>query len=183
LSQIPSTEIFLMLIVSFFLCAAAIDGFSFSPPCPHSRTRLAALKNEHAEPSTPAASLPRRQFLATALIGVVSTCTVPQIAQARYVLDDETGDFVQVEEEDWQTSWRQRLDKAQTMSTDEVFKAARGAGNVDLKQGPESDASKKRRAMSACRDVDLRTKANAGNERECAARVFAGEVDFMVDQL
>jgi hypothetical protein len=171
----------LKLIVSL-LCAAAIDGFSCSSPCPHSRTRLAALTNDHVEPSTPIASLPRRQFLASALIGVVVT-TVPQIAQARYVLDDETGDFVQVEEEDWQTSWRQRLDKAQTMSTDEVFKAARGAGNVDLKQGPESDASKKRRAMSACRDVDLRTKANAGNERECTARVFAGEIDFMVDQL
>jgi hypothetical protein len=175
----------LKLIVSLLLCAASIDGFSFSSPCPHSRTRLAALDltNDPVEPSTPIASLPRRQFLASALIGVVTTCTVPQIAQARYVLDDETGDFVQVEDEDWQTSWKQRLDKAQTMSTDEVFKAARGAGNVDLKQGPESDASKKRRAMSACRDVDIRTKANAGNERECAARVFAGEVDFMVDQL
>jgi hypothetical protein len=174
----------LKLVVSLLLCAAAIDGFSCSPPCPHSRTRLAARTNDSVEPSTSIASLPRRQLLAFALIGVVTT--VPQIAQARYVLDDETGDFVQIEDEvepDWQTTWRQRLDKAQTMGTDEVFKAARGAGNVDLRQGPESDASKKRRALSACRDVDIRAKANAGNERECAARVFAGEVDFMVDQL
>ncbi|KAL3935894.1 MAG: hypothetical protein SGBAC_008673 [Bacillariaceae sp.] len=130
----------------------------------------------------------RRQFLQTsafATIGMLgaSLLTFPQAAQAQYVLDDETGEYVQVEDEDWQTAWRKRLDKAQNMSQDEIFKAARGAGNLELKDGPESDASKKRRAMSACRDAEIREKAKAGNERECTSRVFGGEVDFLLEAL
>ena len=69
------------------------------------------------------------------------------------------------------------------MSQDEIFQAARGAGNVNLKEGIESDASKKRRAMSACRDSSVRQKAQAGNEKECTARVFGGEVDFLLEAL
>lgn len=90
---------------------------------------------------------------------------------------------MEVEDEDWQTAWRQRLDKAQGMTQQEIFQAARGAGNVNLKDGQESDASKKRRALSACRDATVRAKANAGNERECTARVFGGEVDFLLEAL
>ena len=126
----------------------------------------------------------RRKFLWTSSSTILGLFSIrPQVASARYVLDDETGEYVEVQDEDWQTAWKQRIDKAQTMSTDEIFQAARGAGNVDLRDGPESDASKKRRAMSACRDTTVRAKAAAGNERECTARVFAGEVDFLLKEL
>jgi hypothetical protein len=124
-----------------------------------------------------------------ALVGMTGFATLAlllpavQPAQARYVLDDETGNYVEMEEADWQTTWKQRLDKAQSMSTDDVFAAARGAGNVNLNDGVESDASKKRRAMSACRDAGSRQKAQAGSEKECTARVFGGEVDFLLDGL
>jgi hypothetical protein len=130
----------------------------------------------------------RRDFFLRAAAGgatvaVVTLTAAPQAAMARFVLDDETGDFVQVEETDWQTEWKQRLDKASSMSQDEIFQAARGAGNLELRSGPESDASKKRRAMSACRDAGVRSKAGVGTEKECTARVFSGEVDFLLDAL
>jgi hypothetical protein len=111
------------------------------------------------------------------------TVAAPQTASARYVMDEETGEYVKVEDVDWQTEWKGRLDKASTMSRDEIFQAGRGAGNNDLRVGPESDASKKRRALSACRDAGVRAKAGAGNEKECTARVFGGEVNFLVDAL
>ena len=67
------------------------------------------------------------------------------------------------------------------MTTDEVFAAARGAGNLDLRDGPETDASRKRRAMSSCRDAGLRDKAGVKeNAKECNARVISGEVDFIL---
>jgi len=126
----------------------------------------------------------RRDVLKWAsLVAFCTETAVPSIASARYVLDEETGDYVEVEEADWQTAWKQRLDKASNMSKDEIFQAARGAGNVDLREGPESDASKKRRAMSACRDASVRSKVGVGSEKDCTARVFAGEVDFMLDAL
>eukprot|EP00980_Cylindrotheca_fusiformis_P006278 scaffold1340_cov122-Cylindrotheca_fusiformis.AAC.21 len=136
--------------------------------------------------------LSRRQFWTLASLAGASggvLVSLPPMARAasttsssRYILDEETGDYVEVEDEDWQTVWRQRLDKAQSMSTQEIFQAARGAGNVDLRK-EESSASQKRRAMSACRDANLRQKANAGSERDCTARVFSGEVEFMLNQL
>ena len=98
-------------------------------------------------------------------------------------MDEESGDYVEIEDVAWQTEWKQRLDKASTMSKDEIFQAARGAGNTDLKTGPESDASKKRRAMSACRDAGVRSKTGLADEKECTARVFAGEVDFLLEAL
>ena len=126
----------------------------------------------------------RRDFLKVAN-GLVwfGLTSIPKPAEARFVLDDETGEFVEVEETDWQTAWKSRLDKASTMSKDEIFQAARGAGNLELREGPESDASKRRRAMSACRDATVRSKAGAGSEKECTARVFGGEVDFLLDAL
>jgi len=62
------------------------------------------------------------------------------------------------------------------MSQDEIFQAARGAGNL-----PENDtpAARKRRALSNCRDAKARSTAQAGNEKECTARVLGGEVDFI----
>ena len=70
--------------------------------------------------------------------------------KTRYVLDDETGDYVEViDETDWQTEWKSRYNQMQTMSKDEIFAAARGAGNIDTKDlANESPASKKRRAFS-----------------------------------
>jgi hypothetical protein len=121
---------------------------------------------------------------ATAAV-VLTTTTTTSPANARFVLDSDTGDYVEMEDEEWQTAWKQRLDKASGMSKDEIFRAARGAGNVNLRddQADESPASKKRRAMSACRDATVRSNANAGNEKDCTARVFAGEVDFLLNIL
>lgn len=179
-----------VLIASLLLLLLAKSAIGFSPSTSSSsaaarsqsqcHTRLAVLKDNTVLDVS--SQVPRRQFFASALIGA-AIGAAPQIVQARWVLDDETGDYVEAEDEDWQTAWKQRLDKAQSMSTDDVFKAARGAGNLDLKQGTESDASKKRRAMSGCRDADLRQKANAGSERECTARVFSGDFEFMMNQL
>lgn len=131
----------------------------------------------------------RRMFLAKLATGIVATATATLIlpvqpAQAaKYVMDDDTGEYVEINEADWQTTWKGRLDKASTMSKDEIFQAARGAGNVELREGKESQASKKRRAMSACRDAGVRAKAQAGTEKECTARVFGGEVDSLLNAL
>jgi|AntRauTorckE5430_2_1112549.scaffolds.fasta_scaffold02431_1 hypothetical protein len=103
-------------------------------------------------------------------------------ANARVVLNDD-GDYEEVPEEDWQTTWKQRLDKANSMSKDEIFNAARGAGNLQLKDGEESDASRKRRAMSACRDSNLRSKAGVNDAKTCNNRVMIGDSRFILDQL
>jgi hypothetical protein len=123
-------------------------------------------------------------FFAAAGLAAAAVIVTPTAAVARYVLDDETGEYVEVDDVDWQTAWKQRLDKASSMSTDDIFQAARGAGNTELRSGPESEASKKRRALSACRDATVRRRtAGAGTEKECTARVLAGDVDFMLDSL
>jgi hypothetical protein len=69
------------------------------------------------------------------------------------------------------------------MSKDEIFNAARGAGNLQLKDGEESDASRKRRAMSACRDSNLRSKAGVNDAKTCNNRVMIGDSRFILDQL
>lgn len=173
-------------IVASLLCSTLeVAGFSSlgKTAVRKLETRIHASKDDSLEFE----EAHRRQFLQTTTISIMSllgaSSACPQEAQARYVLDDDTGEYVEVQEEDWQTAWKQRLDKAQSMSQQEIFQAARGAGNLDLKDGPESEASKKRRAMSACRDVGVREKAKAGNERECTARVFGGEVDFLLEAL
>jgi hypothetical protein len=101
-------------------------------------------------------------------------------ANARYVMNEETGDYDEVDDPTWQEAWKGRLDKAQSMSSDEVFMAARGAGNLDLKDGEESAPSKKRRAMAACRDATLLEKAGVRDPKECTTRIMGGEVDFML---
>ena len=118
-------------------------------------------------------------FLAS--LGSMSTPCPANAAGSRFILDEDTGDYIEVPEDDWQTTWSKRYEKAQSMSTDEIFKAARGAGNLDLKEGqPESQASRKRRAMSACRDSNSRSAAKVADEKTCTARVFAGETDFIL---
>ena len=93
------------------------------------------------------------------------------------------GEYVDVEQDgSWQDAWAKRASKASTMSPDEVLMAARGAGN--RADGPESAAARKRRAAAACRSDALRAKANAGNQRECNARVLdGGETDFILGAL
>jgi hypothetical protein len=88
-------------------------------------------------PSRAEAALPSRRrwlcLIASGTAAVNAWTFGPSTALARYVLDEETGDYVEVDETDWQTAWKQRLDKASTMSMDEIVQAARGAGNVELK--------------------------------------------------
>ena len=89
----------------------------------------------------------------------------------------------QVTDEDWQTTWNKRIEKAKSMSTDEVFLAAQGAGNVNLKDGEESEASKKRRALAGCRNAGMREKSGMMGEKECTAKVLGGDYQFMIDSL
>ena len=107
------------------------------------------------------------------------TITFSSDANARYILNDD-GDYEEVDEEDWQTVWKKRLDKAGNMTSDEIFAAARGAGNTDLKQGEDNYASKKRRAMSACRDSSLGAKAGVTDLKACNNQVMNGDVDFIL---
>ena len=123
----------------------------------------------------------RRSFLARCSGAAVFTLT--PVAQARYVLNEETGDYDEIEDDDWQTAWGKRLDKAKSMSSEEVFMAAQGAGNVSLKGGEESEASKKRRALAGCRNDAIRQKAGAGDAKACTSRVLGGEVQFMIDAM
>ena len=130
----------------------------------------------------------RRSFLqrtsaatATATVSVLGLPVAP--ANARYVLNEETGDYDEVEDDDWQTAWGKRLDKAKSMSSDEVFMAAQGAGNRNLMEGEESDASKKRRALAGCRNDAIRQKAGAGDAKACTARVLSGDFQFMIDAM
>ena len=113
-----------------------------------------------------------------ASLSTIALASAPDAADAKYVLNDD-GEYDEVQEEDWQTAWKSRLDKASGMSKDEIFAAARGAGNTELKEGEESDASKKRRAMSACRDSGLRAKAGV-DQKSCTQRVMGGELDFIL---
>ena len=117
--------------------------------------------------------------------------TTPAKKKVRYVLDEETGDYIEVEEETWQEAWRGRWNEASTMSTDQIFEAARGAGNLDKKSlEDESPASKRRRALSACRNPTVRSRVNNDSndsplsERDCTARILKeGEIDFILNVL
>ena len=121
----------------------------------------------------------RRKMIFSSLASLTTIVGASSSANARMVLDDE-GEYVEVIDADWQTEWKQRLDKAKAMGKDELFNAARGAGNLQLKDGEESDASRKRRAMSACRDDKLRSKlAGASDLKTCNSRVMGGDFDFV----
>jgi len=121
-------------------------------------------------------------FVATWGFMTAATTTIGSNSNsaAYYVLDDETGEYIEKEEENWQTTWKARYDKASSMSTDEIFKAARGAGNLELNNNQESNAAIKRRALSACRDSTIRQKLKAGTQIECTQRVLEGEIDFIL---
>jgi hypothetical protein len=105
------------------------------------------------------------------------------IANARFVLNEQTGDYDEVLDEDWKTTWGKRLDKAKTMSPEDVFLAAQGAGNANSREGEESEASMKRRALAGCRNDRLRQASGAKSSQECAARVLQNDYMFMIDSM
>uniref|UniRef100_A0A7S1ZTT4 Uncharacterized protein n=2 Tax=Trieres chinensis TaxID=1514140 RepID=A0A7S1ZTT4_TRICV len=162
----------MMIARAYFLAALAVVFRGFAEGLTFARV------SEAAEP----ASFSRRSLLAS-IAATAATTVQPSVANARYVLNEDTGDYDEVDDSDWQTAWKERLDKANSMSTDEVFAAARGAGNTELKDGPESESSKKRRAMSGCRDSGLRAKAGTPDVKECTARVLRGDVDFILESM
>mmetsp|Transcript_33070 Transcript_33070/g.67496 ORF Transcript_33070/g.67496 Transcript_33070/m.67496 type:complete len:118 (+) Transcript_33070:32-385(+) len=117
----------MMIARAYFLAALAVVFRGFAEGLTFARV------SEAAEP----ASFSRRSLLAS-IAATAATTVQPSVANARYVLNEDTGDYDEVDDSDWQTAWKERLDKANSMSTDEVFAAARGAGNTELKDGPES---------------------------------------------
>ncbi|KAL7508798.1 hypothetical protein ACHAXN_009865 [Cyclotella atomus] len=126
----------------------------------------------------------RRAFLSSsAAAGFASIVGFPKVSNARYALNEETGEYDEVSDEDWQTTWNKRIEKAKLMSSDEIFLAAQGAGNVNLKDGEESEASKKRRALAGCRNGAMREKSGMKDEKQCTARVIGGDYKFMVEAL
>eukprot|EP00548_Thalassiothrix_antarctica_P005751 CAMPEP_0194142926 /NCGR_PEP_ID=MMETSP0152-20130528/12143_1 /TAXON_ID=1049557 /ORGANISM="Thalassiothrix antarctica, Strain L6-D1" /LENGTH=163 /DNA_ID=CAMNT_0038842101 /DNA_START=112 /DNA_END=603 /DNA_ORIENTATION=+ len=139
----------------------------------------------YSSQSRPAQSLSRRAFvtISASSIAFLGPNDKSKEAQAaRYILNEETGDYDEVSDVKWQDAWKSRLDKAQSMSSNDVFMAARGAGNTNQKNlDGESLASKKRRAMSACRDENLIQKAGIRDPKECTSRILKGEVDFMLN--
>ena len=126
-----------------------------------------------------------RSLLTTTTVIVSGGMPLPAAAEPkkRYMLDDATGDYVEViEDGDWKKEWKSRYDQMTTMTPDEIFEAARGAGNVDSKDlANESPASKKRRAFSGCRDRGIRSKLGNIDEKACTKRVLDGDVQFVLD--
>mmetsp|Transcript_35985 Transcript_35985/g.52753 ORF Transcript_35985/g.52753 Transcript_35985/m.52753 type:complete len:166 (+) Transcript_35985:199-696(+) len=160
-------------VLLLLLVALTQDVTSFTPSTPPSQqTQLNALSQNNS----------RRTFFTTLTSSILLSTTLPTPSSARYILNEETGDYEEVSDADWQTTWKQRLDKAQSMSTDEVFMAARGAANTQNRELPESDAFKKRRALSGCRDKATRSKVDGGlSEKDCNTRVLGGDVDFILN--
>lgn len=156
--------------------AAVVDGLAAPSPNNVAKQRIAS---DAAAPSS------RRAFLSSsaAATAFLATMSQPQAAAARYVLNEDTGEYDEVQDKDWQTTWGERLDKAKSMSTEEVFLAAQGAGNQELRVGEESEASKKRRALAGCRNDGLRAKAGIKDAKECTARVLANDYQFMIDAM
>jgi hypothetical protein len=110
----------------------------------------------------------------------------PLPAYARYILDDETGEYIeQIEQDgDWKTEWKSRYNLMSTMSKDEIFQAGRGAGNIDKKDlANESMKSRKRRALSNCRDKTILKKLDI-DEKTCTKRVLDNDeedIDFILN--
>ena len=64
-------------------------------------------------------NISRRAFLSTSAATAFFTAIQP--VSARYILNEETGEYDEVTDEDWQTTWSKRLDKAKTMSNEDIF--------------------------------------------------------------
>eukprot|EP00986_Skeletonema_menzelii_P000438 scaffold128_cov140-Skeletonema_menzelii.AAC.14 len=174
----PSTCSSLSLCVIALSLLLSVQGFG---------TTSSSSSSNNNKPATAVTenSSSRRSFLsntfATTTAATLLTI-IPQQANARYILNEETGEYDEVTDEDWQTTWKKRLEKAQAMGTEDVFLAAQGAGNLELKEGmEESDASKKRRAMAGCRNDGLRAKSGVDDVKVCTKRVLSGDFQFMID--
>ena len=166
-----------------FLSSAEGFGMNTTP----SSSSKQQLQQQHSIIDSSSSSS-RRSFLSKAFTKTATTSaaillSIPQLASARYVLNEETGEYDEVTDEDWQTTWKNRLDKAQSMGTEDVFLAAQGAGNLDLKDGSveESESSKKRRAMAGCRNDRLRGQSGVDDVKVCTKRVLSGDYQFMID--
>jgi len=181
----PSVAIlWLLLAVASSWCAVLGEGLSTSAKQQSPRTRPSTASQSQGG----ALALSRRNaFLSIRSSGaalLLAAAAAPKVSNAVMVMNDD-GEYVQVTEQDWQTTWKGRLDKAKAMnSLDDVFTAARGAGNVDPNNNKnDSDAAKKRRAMSACRDTGLVKKTGLLDTKACTAKVLNGEVDFILDSM
>ena len=156
----------LSIICILISCLVSVSGLS----TPKHTTNKAVQSNNSS----------RRSFISTSIATAFFTA-IPKNAQARYILNDETGEFDEVQDDDWKIEWGKRAEKAKSMSKEDIFLAAQGAGNTELREGEESEASKKRRAFAGCRNDSFRQKSNTTNEKECTKRVMGGDYQFMVD--
>ena len=108
----------------------------------------------------------------------------PSIADDALCTSRETcDDSFQVEEASWQETWAARAKKASTMSRDEIFLAAKGAGKRDASLGPESSASKKRRALAGCRSELLSQISPKMDEKVCVGKAMKGDTEFILEVL
>ena len=119
----PSSSSKILSICIVILGFATIDGLA--APTPSS-------PNEQRDYGS------RRAFVSTSALATAFLATT-NIANARFVLNEQTGDYDEVLDEDWQTTWGKRLDKAKSMDMEDVFLAAQGAGNTNLREGEESE--------------------------------------------
>ena len=163
----PSSSSKILSICIVILGFATIDGLA--APTPSS-------PNEQRDYGS------RRAFVSTSALATAFLATT-NIANARFVLNEQTGDYDEVLDEDWQTTWGKRLDKAKSMDMEDVFLAAQGAGNTNLREGEESEASKKRRALAGCRNDRLRQMSGVTSSQECTARVLQNDYKFMIDAM
>ena len=150
----------------------------------HARTTPNKAASKNNDIHSDRRSFTTKTIHTTAVILFTTTATTPGRVNARYILNEQTGEYDEVNDEDWQTTWSKRLDKAKSMGTEEVFLAAQGAGNLNLraKGMEESETSKKRRALAGCRNDRLRQlSGDGGSAQECTARVLKNDYQFMVD--
>ena len=142
----------------------------------------------------------RRSFLSSIVATTTTTTTFAiaiassQPAYGKWILDEETGDYVEdknvvVEEEvDWKVEWKARYQQMSTMTKEEIFQAGRGGGNLDKKDLiNESLKSRKRRALSNCRDKPLlKSKFPTMTEKTCIQRILDNnendnDLDFILN--
>ena len=157
---------------------ACSNGFSTeSPGLSRANTQLAGSSSSVEES--------RRRFLvaSTTVASLAAAELIAEPCDARYILNEETGEYDEVEDKDWQTTWGDRLDKAKSMGTDDVFLAAKGGLKQSESDVPESEASKKRRALAGCRTDRFREKSGIKDTKQCTVKVLGGEYDFILDQM
>ena len=82
------------------------------------------------------------------------------------------------------SSVQRAWESSEGKTTTEIMMAARGAIKRDPDAPPESERSRKRRAMAGCHEEAYRKLAGAiESEAACNSRVLGGEVQFMLTVL